>query len=279
MWDATTNFNGATLTRGGSTRRRILVTGSSRGLGAAIAGAAAERGWDVLGLARSGAEMCDVRDFASVQACLTRWRDNDPGLDLLVCCASSAVAGRFEHVDPQRLRDPLRVDLEGSITAIKAALPLLRTRADATVVIVSSMAGLHGIPGFATYSAAKAGVRALAQALALEWRDEGPRVILLVLGTLEGDGIRETPSWTAAGEGRATPARPFKVFRAASTPLALTAVADVILGDFRRSKTVYLPRSLAILDALARHAPGLFRVLIRLYEKRRLPDVINGNPR
>lgn len=260
--------------------RRVLVTGDRGVLGSEVTRLAQLRGWEVKGLRRGGDDAGGGLDMVALGECLSDWaKGPDPGLDLLVYCASARSAGRLEHVPPALAATSIRVDLEGTVNSVRLALPLLQRRSGSAAVIVSSMAAFHGVPSFASYAAAKAGQLAFAQALSMELADGPPSIVTLVLGTLHGDGMAKTEFWTAGGRARLGKMRPFRFFRSADTPLSVERVAERILEPHRRSRTIYLPGSLVWLHRVARFAPGMIRLFMRLYETRRLRPALVDEPR
>jgi 3-oxoacyl-[acyl-carrier protein] reductase len=167
--------------------RVVLVTGSSRGIGRAIALELARAGSDVIVHHRENptaaesvrAEIVrlgrDARivggDVASpvVTAAFVRnageWKGR---LDGVVTAAGIYRGDATESVLPAEFDSVIRADLEGTFSTIQAALPFLRRSVRPGVVTVSSVMGSHPGPGAAAYQAAKAGVEQLTRALALE---------------------------------------------------------------------------------------------------------------
>ena len=258
--------------------RRAVITGSSRGLGKALLQHFRNRGWDVAGFARTGEEcLGDVNDPASVQHFMSAFCEpagGDPGLDLLVCCASNAFGGRFEDVPPHEVASALAADATGAMVAVRTALPFLRQRPGSSVVLINSFAGFAGVPGFAAYSAAKASVDAFAQAIRMEMEGNDPAILQLFLGALEEDAQSVRTAWTQDGKTQLRPMRTLRLFPGASTPIATVDVAETIEGALGQSRDIYLPRSLALMHAMARHSPRLFRRLVRSFYQRRVPEML-----
>jgi meso-butanediol dehydrogenase / (S,S)-butanediol dehydrogenase / diacetyl reductase len=114
--------------------RRALVTGASRGIGAAVASAFAARGARVALLSRSGSDLglpgalgvaCDVRDRDAVFAAVAQAADAFGGLDCAVANAGIGSYGPFLEMDPQRIDAMIDVNLRGTIHTAQAALPHL----------------------------------------------------------------------------------------------------------------------------------------------------------
>lgn len=186
--------------------QRVLITGASAGIGAALARAYHARGARLLLMARRcdrldamASEMgalisCgDVCNPAEVQLAIDYAQDSLGGLDVVVANAGFAVAGRVETLTMEDFRRQLETNVLGVIATVRAALPLLRI-ASGRLAIVGSMAGSVPVPGTAAYSLSKAAVRILAEVLALELKGSGVSVTLLTPGMIESD-IRKTDNF------------------------------------------------------------------------------------
>lgn len=188
--------------------RVAVITGASRGIGAAAAKAFAADGYRVALLARSldatravaeeiGADRamglhCDVADFASVEAALAEvdrlWRR----LDVLVGNAGVIEPiARMEDVDLSHWGRAIDVNLKGVMHGMRAALPRMLAGGGGTVITVSSGAAHGPVEGWSHYCAAKAGAAMLTRCLDKEHRDNGIRAMGLSPGTVATDMQRE----------------------------------------------------------------------------------------
>jgi 3-oxoacyl-[acyl-carrier protein] reductase len=164
--------------------RVALVTGASRGIGAAIAQALAVAGVR-LGLgSRSGHDLgmddvvampCDVRDPASLEALVAATTDRFGRLDILVVNAGVGAYGPFLDLPVADLEEMIDVNVKGAIYAVRAALPRLLESAAADVVTIASEAGRRGLPYEAVYCASKFAQVGLTRALDHELREHGIR--------------------------------------------------------------------------------------------------------
>ena len=142
--------------------RRALITGAARGIGAAIAIRLAADGFDVVTADRD--EGCDLRfDVAA---------DPVPELGEIDVCVSNAaitdtIAPAHRMSADQWQRD-IDVNLTGAFRVIQACLPGMRERGYGRIVVVSSSAGAHGLPGQVAYSASKAGLLGMTKTIAAE---------------------------------------------------------------------------------------------------------------
>lgn len=138
---------------------------------AAVGEAAAELGADARGVA------VDVRDANGITAAVARCADEGGGtIDAVVTCAGVARPGPSAEVSDEAWTTMLDVHLSGTMRMCRAAFPYLRRSDRAAVVTVSSVAAAVGMPGRASYGAAKAGIEALTRTLAVEWARDGIRV-------------------------------------------------------------------------------------------------------
>lgn len=170
--------------------RRALVTGASSGIGEAVARALSAAGYRVALLARRQdrldrllAELpkvdggdhlvlpCDLTDFDAIERATSKLAEAFGGLDLLVNNAGIGYRAKVSDLDPANLRRVFDTNVFGLLLTCKAALPLLRLGSQPVVVNVSSVVGRRGIPGQAGYSASKAAVCSIGEALRIEWAE------------------------------------------------------------------------------------------------------------
>src|SRR4029078_10815985 len=97
--------------------------------------------------------------------------------------------GRFEDISPDQCRKQLDVNVMGVILGIQTCLPLLE-RARGTIVNMSSASAIYGQPELAAYSATKFAVRALTEALDIEFRSKGIRVCDVMPGYVDTPMVR-----------------------------------------------------------------------------------------
>lgn len=185
--------------------KRILVTGSSRGIGRAAAKVFVDAGAQVAinGRSRQATDSCietlgpgtavvaapgDVSEVAGCEAVVNRAIDLLGGLDVLVNSAGVAFFETIEDSDEAIWNATINTNLKGTYFCIRTALPALRS-GHGNVVNVASDAGLQGETGLTAYCASKGGVVNLTRALAMELAP-AVRVNCVCPGYVDTDMIR-----------------------------------------------------------------------------------------
>ena len=202
---------------GGAFRDRYgdwaLVAGASEGLGASFAECLAERGLDLVLLARRESLLDDLAarlrerygvevrplamDLAApglADALATATADLDLGV--LVYNAAFVPVGRFTDADAEALERAVDVNVRAPVVMLHTLLPGLERRGRGAVILMSSLAGLQGTPRVAAYAATKAFNTVLGEGLWQELREQGIDVIACCAGAIE------TPGYQRSGKGR-----------------------------------------------------------------------------
>ena len=184
--------------------KTALVTGGSRGVGFATAAELARRGANVVITARGGSRLESSRakleaagaHVAAVSGDVADWRDAERmvqtalsrfgGLDILVNNAGVSMRGQFRELTPETCAQVINTNLLGSVYLTRAAVePIVAARG--SVVFISSIAGLFGLPGASVYCASKGALAGLAESLRLELGPLGVHVGVVNLGYTEHD--------------------------------------------------------------------------------------------
>jgi NADP-dependent 3-hydroxy acid dehydrogenase YdfG len=164
--------------------KAALVTGASRGIGAAVARglaakgvslALASRSGDDLGIEGAVARPCDVRRAEDLDALVAEAVDRFGRLDMLVANAGVGAYGPFVELDPEHLEEMVDVNVKGTLYAVRAALPHLLESGEADIVTIASDAGRRGLPLEAVYCASKFAQVGFTRSLDHELREQGVR--------------------------------------------------------------------------------------------------------
>ncbi len=186
--------------------KSIILTGASRGIGAAAAQAMADEGASLLLLARSAAGVtelatrlrkagaraeamtCDVAEFSQVQAAVARAHEAFGGVDALINNAGVIdPIGPLASADPRGWSHAVDINLKGVFNGMRAVLPQMRARGAGVIVNLGSGAAHNPLEGWSHYCAAKAATAMLTRCAHLENRGRGVRLFSLSPGTVATD--------------------------------------------------------------------------------------------
>ncbi len=177
-----------------------LITGASSGIGRELARQLAERGHDLVLVARRRERLeelaeelrqggrtievieTDVADTDSRTALVARVGELDVEVDVLILCAGFGMGGAFTSQDPERIQLMLRTNLEGVVMLAREYAPGMERRGRGAILVVSSFAGNQPMPNFGAYAATKAGATSFAEMLHEELRPNGVTVTALCPG-------------------------------------------------------------------------------------------------
>jgi len=217
-----------------------VITGASRGIGAAVARMLDERGvklglasrsGDDLGIDGAVARQCDVRDLDALVGLCDATAQAFGGIDIVVANAGVGAYGPFLELSRERLDEMLDVNLKGTLYAIRAALPHMLGR-EGDVITLASEAGRRGLPNEAVYCASKFGQVGFTRALDHELREQGIRCTNICPGGVATDFALDE------GRGRTPDALPGM--------MTAEDVAEVVIFALER------PRHLRILETALR---------------------------
>ena len=185
----------------------VLITGASRGIGAASARAFADAGAKVALVARSTAQIetlaadigpnaiaisCDVTSYGDVAAAIAKTEDAFGPLDIFIGNAGSLdPIGHLADSDPDVWGKTIDVNLKGVFNGMRAAMPDMIKRGKGTIITVSSGAAHGPVEAWSSYCASKAGAYMLTRCADKEAREKGLRIMGLSPGTVATDMQRE----------------------------------------------------------------------------------------
>ena len=169
--------------------RKVIVTGSSRGIGKAIAEALRADGFEVAthSVKSGGTDLVfDVADRGAAKAALKGWVAANGAPYGVVLNAGIAADSAFPAMEDDAWDRVLRTDLDGFYNVLRPlVLPMVQARAGGRIVAISSISGVVGNRGQTNYSAAKAGIIGASKALAIELAKRGITVNCVAPGVIE----------------------------------------------------------------------------------------------
>jgi NAD(P)-dependent dehydrogenase (short-subunit alcohol dehydrogenase family) len=179
-----------------------LITGSSRGIGRALAQAVLAGGHKLVATARNPAQLgdlveryrdqvraiaLDVTDARAAGDAIKAAVDAFGRLDVLVNNAGYGDIGSIEDTSDAVFRAQIETNLFGVVNVTKAAIPLMRKQGSGHIIQISSIGGRHGTPGVGAYQTAKWGVEGFSEVLAKEVGPLGIKVTIIEPGGFRTD--------------------------------------------------------------------------------------------
>jgi len=246
-------------------KRVILITGASSGIGLATARALASPETSLYLVGRSLARLegpvqelqaipliADLSDPAAIAQLATDLATQTNRLDVLINCAGELAIGPAEMLGPATVERLMRVNFLGPVAMIHTCIPLLRRGYEPAIINVSSVAGRAAPPYMAAYAASKFALNGYTQALRQELRAEGIHVGLVMPGPVD------TPMVHGKLGGR------YYSLPAGLPLLNAQQAADAIVKVLnRRLPELVLPRRLGAALRLGAAYPSLVDLLYR----------------
>jgi short-subunit dehydrogenase len=238
----------------------VVITGASRGIGAAVANAVVSNGARVGLIARTAEDLesilagvggrgataiADVGDRAALAGAIDALEAELGPADVLVANAGIGAYGTFADMSIDELERLVQVNVLGTMYAIKAVLPGMIARKRGHIVTIGSIAGRIGSPFEAVYSATKFAGVGLTEAMALEVEPYGIGVSVVNPG----------PVATKFGDARGHP-----YDRARPKPVSADAVAAAVVDSIEHDKReLYVPRWFRPAVVVRHLLPPMFR--------------------
>jgi 3-dehydrosphinganine reductase len=192
--------------------KNVVVTGGSYGMGKEMARAFLKEGSNVFIIARNKEKLdaatedigkdarsgrraigfpCDVTDREGIAATIDRIAAEEGGIDVLVNNAGIVIPGYVEDLSIDDFETVLKTNYLGAVYTIKAALPYLLKNKKSAISITSSIVGIKGIFGYATYAPTKFALIGLAEVLRTELKDKGVQVSVLLPPDTDTPGFKD----------------------------------------------------------------------------------------
>jgi 3-oxoacyl-[acyl-carrier protein] reductase len=238
----------------------VVITGASRGIGAAVANAVVARGAHVGLIARTetdldailaavggrgGKAVADVGDRAALATAIAALETELGPTDVLVANAGIGAYGTFADMTIDEMERLVQVNVLGTMYAIKAVLPGMIARRSGHIVTIGSIAGRIGSPFEAVYSATKFAGVGLTEAMAVEVEHYGIGVSVVNPG----------PVATNFGDARGHP-----YDRARPKPVSADEVAAAVVDSIEHGKReLYVPRWFRPAVVVRHLIPPMFR--------------------
>lgn len=198
--------------------RVVVITGASSGIGRACAQYLAERGMRVYGTSRrtqpepaavadTGSDpraftllKMDVDDDESVRQAIAQVLEREQHIDVVINNAGIGISGAVEDTSMDEARAQFETNFFGMLRVCHAVLPHMRARRCGTIINVSSIAGVIGVPFNGLYCASKYAVEGLTETLRMEMKPHGVAVCLVEPGDIDtGMSARSIKTVASAG--------------------------------------------------------------------------------
>ena len=261
--------------------KAIFITGAASGMGLAAAKLFSSRGWFVGGFdvneeglnalqAELGQDKCitgklDVTDIDAFNEAVARFAEASGGrMDVMFNNAGIGITGRFGDVpyeDTMRLVD---INFKGVLNGCYASLPVLQKTPGSLMFNNASSSATYGMPGLATYSATKHGVKGLTEALSIEWAEFDIRVADSLPGLINTPWLANTPNHSGDQPSAdqitemAPKSGPFKLIE----PVEVAEAVWASYHDKKGKLHWYVPKGIGWIDRLKAIRPEFVRGLI-----------------
>lgn len=197
----------------------------------------------------------DLRNAMEVERLIAAASDKFERLDVVINNAGISAFGSMEQVELSIFQEVLDTNLLGSVHISKAAIPALK-KTNGSILYVSSLAGLFGVPRYISYSMSKAALRQLRDGLALELHDTGVHVGLVYLGFVDNDAAKY--ALDSVGNKLAIPQRNklLSISKRYASKSILTSVE-------KRKSVSYIPLSGKLFSVITFLFSGVLSMLLR----------------
>jgi len=175
-----------------TSKKVVLITGGSSGIGKAIGLHLTEKGYTVYGTTRDTSKYKDFKSFPlialdvtiseTVQNAIRTVIHREGQLDILINNAGVGITGAVEEIPDDEISKHFETNYFGALRTLKAVLPQMRKQQSGLIINITSIAGYMGLPYRGIYSASKAALEITTEAIRMEVKDFGIRVTNLAPG-------------------------------------------------------------------------------------------------
>ncbi|GMX61123.1 oxidoreductase [Paenibacillus elgii] len=180
-----------------------FITGANKGLGAAIAKEALEKGYKVVATARKTEGMektfgdspnllinnLDITIDEQVRSSVNSALERFGRIDVLVNNAGYALLGYFEEMSEQSIRQQMETNVFGTMKLTREVLPIMRERGSGSIIVISSASGIRTNEGGSVYSASKFALEGWTEGIGIELLPFGIRCMLVEPGPFRTDAL------------------------------------------------------------------------------------------
>lgn len=189
-------------------KRTVLVTGCSSGIGLATCHVLSRNNFMTYGTVRNLSKAkkiqdlinrenlslkilrLDVNDNQSIKLAVKKILTDTGRIDVLINNAGYGMFGPVEEITTQEVKKQFETNFFGTIRLIKAIVPIMRKQGNGTIVNISSMVGRFGVPLNSAYVSSKFAVEGLSESISFELEEFGIRVIVIEPGVVKSDFFR-----------------------------------------------------------------------------------------
>ena len=165
----------------------VFITGISSGFGKHTSSFLAKKGYRVYGTCRKACEhdplvnmlQMDVTDLTAVEQSIKQVLEKEGRIDVLVNNAGMHTGGAIEVLPYEDARLQMETNFMGAVYTIRTVLPVMRKQHNGTIINISSLGGLMGLPFQGYYSASKFAIEGLSEALRMETKEFNIQVIVI----------------------------------------------------------------------------------------------------
>lgn len=186
-------------------KRTVLVTGCSSGIGLATCHVLSRNNFMTYGTVRNLSKAkkiqdlinrenlslkilrLDVNDNQSIKFAVKKILTDTGRIDVLINNAGYGMFGPVEEITTQEIKKQFETNFFGTIRLIKAIVPIMRKQGNGTIVNISSMVGRFGVPLNSAYVSSKFAVEGLSESISFELEEFGIRVIVIEPGVVRSD--------------------------------------------------------------------------------------------